>query len=447
MDYGEKVGMQILLNYKEEIGMIQKVELEMERRLETKRLDYVSIIGSIIKQARIMRGLTQEALARGLCSNTYISKLENWQIIPHSEMLYIIAERVDIPASSFEVPQNMLDYLMKCLEYYMVGDCAGYRDLLETMGMYDFGVGMDVMRFGYALIQDDAEQAKKYFDNGFSYFKNMDDFGFSLFMMFAIEYLHKIRNYTFASDLLDKVDRFDRFFMSCHEMYHFQRYVNYGKLHQFSLAKLHFDAALALFRLKNNGVRIRLLEYYQAVFRLAESGEVSIKAGPADHPMITKMDREEEVILRAHLKDRVTSEEFSCIGDESVLAGEKRYLMLTLNLPSNFPREERIAELAAFQSKHPDQPNYLRFLEAEANNDLALQKDLISETFYPFAKRIQSVLLLRYWLTRLSGICFEIKRYKESAYYYTLIADEIRSLTTKHKTDPYGPAMFKPTLK
>jgi transcriptional regulator with XRE-family HTH domain len=427
--------------------MIQKVEHEMERRLESKRLDYVSIIGSIIKQARIMRGMTQEALAKGLCSNTYISKLENWQIIPHTEMLYIIAERVDIPYSSFEIPNNMLDYLMRCLEYYMVGDREGYRELLEAMGTYDFGVGMDVMRFGFALIQDDAEQAKKYYDNGFSYFKNMDDFGFSLFMMFAIEYLHKIRNYTFASDLLDQVDRFDRFFMSCHEMYHFQRYVNYGKLHQFTLARLHFDAALALFRLKNNVARISLLEYYQAVFRLAESGEYTIKASPFNHPMITKMDREEELILRAHLKAEIKISEFVCIDDESVFAGEKRYLMLEIVHPEAPPREERLAELARFQKGHPNHPNYLQLMKAEENNDFATQKDLISEAFYPYAKRIQSVLLVRYWLTRLAGICYEIKRYKESAYYYTLIAEEIRSLTSKHKTDPYGPALFKPTLK
>ena len=183
------------------------------------------------------------------------------------------------------------------------------------------------------------------------------------------------------------------------------------------------------------------------MFRLAQTGEFQANAFAAQHPMMTQSDKEDLVILRAHLKAKMQFEDFACIDDASVFAGEKRYLMMELIYPEAPPKAERMAELAAFQSKHPNQPNYFELIKAETAGDFVTQKELISDAFFPFAKRIQSVLLIRYWLNRLANVCYEIKRYKEAAYYYTLVNEEIRLLTSKHKTDPYGPASFKPTLK
>ncbi|KDN58288.1 tetratricopeptide repeat protein [Exiguobacterium sp. AB2] len=52
--------------------------------------------GNLIKVERMRRGIKQSVLARGICSVSYLSKIENNQTSPSEEVLELIFERLDI---------------------------------------------------------------------------------------------------------------------------------------------------------------------------------------------------------------------------------------------------------------------------------------------------------------------------------------------------------------
>jgi len=55
-------------------------------------------VGAIIKDLRKQQGLTQEQLARQICSRSYISRMEKGEVVPSAEILQSLAERLRVPA-------------------------------------------------------------------------------------------------------------------------------------------------------------------------------------------------------------------------------------------------------------------------------------------------------------------------------------------------------------
>lgn len=54
------------------------------------------LLGGIVKEARNKKGLSQAALAKGICEQSYISRLENQNIPPRNLALIAILQRLDL---------------------------------------------------------------------------------------------------------------------------------------------------------------------------------------------------------------------------------------------------------------------------------------------------------------------------------------------------------------
>nr|WP_318540278.1 helix-turn-helix transcriptional regulator [Terribacillus saccharophilus] len=78
--------------------------------------------GSLIRFYRKKKGLTQENLCDGICSITYLSKIENNKIEPHDEIVNHLLKRLDIsteeyiPKFSFEDVENSIDFIYLLIE-------------------------------------------------------------------------------------------------------------------------------------------------------------------------------------------------------------------------------------------------------------------------------------------------------------------------------------------
>ncbi|MBO8156561.1 MAG: helix-turn-helix transcriptional regulator [Bacillaceae bacterium] len=64
-------------------------------------------LGSRIKFYRSQKGFTQEELAEGICSVSYISKLENNKVTVHDEILTLICERLNINRNQIQVENEL----------------------------------------------------------------------------------------------------------------------------------------------------------------------------------------------------------------------------------------------------------------------------------------------------------------------------------------------------
>lgn len=56
----------------------------------------MSSIGHIIKSERIDQSMKQTTLAKGICSTSYLSKIENSLTVPSEEVVNLLLKKLDI---------------------------------------------------------------------------------------------------------------------------------------------------------------------------------------------------------------------------------------------------------------------------------------------------------------------------------------------------------------
>ena len=76
---------------------IQSLKHRIHKRVNMRRFkqDY-SDIGSLIKRKRKELNVTQDEISKGICSISYLSKIENNQIVPSDFYVREIMDKLDI---------------------------------------------------------------------------------------------------------------------------------------------------------------------------------------------------------------------------------------------------------------------------------------------------------------------------------------------------------------
>jgi len=64
-------------------------------------------IGLLIKMARIQQNMKQVSLAKGICSTSYLSKIENNQTIPSEDVLQLLLERLKLDYEDLSTEQEL----------------------------------------------------------------------------------------------------------------------------------------------------------------------------------------------------------------------------------------------------------------------------------------------------------------------------------------------------
>ena len=64
-------------------------------------------IGLLIKMSRIQQNMKQVSLAKGICSTSYLSKIENNQTIPSEDVLQLLLERLELDYEDLSTEQEL----------------------------------------------------------------------------------------------------------------------------------------------------------------------------------------------------------------------------------------------------------------------------------------------------------------------------------------------------
>lgn len=403
--------------------MQNRIDKELDRRRDARRQNYFYVVGAIIRQARLALGMTQAILARGICSNTYISKIENSQIELNWETVFRIAEKAHVYPYIMEIPRRMLDNLSECLDYFLDFDQASYKAFLDKLSGYDFGVALDIMKFGYSLLVGDLKEAKKTYEYGHHFFRNMDDFGFSLFLLFSSEYLIQIRDFKAARDMLDRVEKNERFFLLCPELYHELRYVTYERLGDAVRAKRHFDAAKALYVVKQNDRRIHRLAFWQEGFETLSSGSSKTRHTSASEVHMPQAQYDEWMVELASAGDTQAASVVAGWDDSHPLMSEA--LVLQALLESGGLESPAAIRLKTIRDANPGALDFYGLLEAKEQGDKALEREKVVALMIARAHRLQSVPELKRWYRRAAELSFRMKRYKDSARYLATLSRQL----------------------
>ena len=95
-------------------------------------------ISNLIKTYRKKKGITQSELARGICTQAIISKIENSETTPSMEIFFLLCERLEIPTNEI-LKVLEFDLATEKKEYFIIEDskaqsvmCSAVLDVLET---------------------------------------------------------------------------------------------------------------------------------------------------------------------------------------------------------------------------------------------------------------------------------------------------------------------------
>ena len=250
--------------------MQTKLLTEITRRKEKIAQNYLKGVGQVLKKKRIELKMTQELAAIGICSNTYLSKIENNQITVNQEHLYLLMERMNIPTDKISFPSEMLKSLEKAVTLFFYRDIDGYTELYNNIVQFDFAILLQIVKLGYYLLINDLEKAKIVHNEIFRYITILEDYGFSVFLVFSSYYNIAIKDYKNAKFTIDNIAKNLYSEEHLYGLYNHAKFLAYGNLH---LNITSMDAgfiAMQIFNKYANTNRINEFYIWKEIFSVYE---------------------------------------------------------------------------------------------------------------------------------------------------------------------------------
>lgn len=139
--------------------------------------NYDDEFGSIVKHHRKKMKMTLEEGAKGICSVSYLSKVENNLIKPSEKYIALLSERFQIKLTSndsFE-QENILDNIIESMLFNLPIDAFKYDEDYKSKLNY----------FGYLVYHKMYQEAKNILEDLILYIKNFNDLELQAFLYFV----------------------------------------------------------------------------------------------------------------------------------------------------------------------------------------------------------------------------------------------------------------------
>src|SRR5690554_5698997 len=115
-----------------------------------------STLAATLKRERLKLKLTLAELARGECSISYCSKLENNQIQPDNNIARRLFEKVDLDYDDF-ANANKIDYLSTCIKSYLYLKKDRVNKIYRKANFDIYYANNTLIKIFYHLINEEYE--------------------------------------------------------------------------------------------------------------------------------------------------------------------------------------------------------------------------------------------------------------------------------------------------
>ena len=398
--------------------MQTKLLNEITRRKEKIAQNYLKGIGQILKKRRMELKLTQELVSIGICSNTYLSKIENNQIDVNQEHLYLLMERMHIPTDKISFPNEMLEHLEKSVTLFFHRDIEGYQRLYESIKSYDFAILLQIVKLGYYLLTEEIDKATLVHNEIFRYISILEEFGFSVFLVFSSYYNLAIKDYKNSRFILDKIANNLYSDDQLYALYNYAKFLTYGNLHLNTTAMDSGYLAFQVFNRYSNINRINEFFIWKEIFSVYEGNYnlsnftsnrfFNINPSLKNYYLIIMASRAKEPLV--YLEDLEIDSDYYLLG----LFIKGRYLL------HNSKSEELLEVITKLQELHyfkQSKIEYGRLLKALRDNNELLIKEILINYCLDYAVEKQNLYFIEIITESISKILANKNRYKDSLIY------------------------------
>ncbi|MFA7075339.1 MAG: helix-turn-helix transcriptional regulator [Candidatus Izemoplasmatales bacterium] len=243
---------------------------ELARRRSACCQFYYASIGQTLKKKRLELKMTQETLAIGICSNTYLSKIENNQIVVNREHLYLIMERMGMDMETIRFPEEIIEYLEKSIELFFYKDIEAYKELFEEVSKYQFSILLQIIKLGYYTLIEDYENGKLVYSEIFKYLQSLEEFGFTVFLVYASIFNVTFNDYKNARFILERIGNRIYNDEMLYGLVNYSRYLVYGNLNLQVTSTESGNIALNIFNKHSNIKRVNEYFLWRDIFTAYE---------------------------------------------------------------------------------------------------------------------------------------------------------------------------------
>ncbi|GEM_PF-724823 len=177
------------------------------RARRTKKIYESRPLGSAIKFKRVSMKMTLEEGSEGICSVSYLSKLENNLIEPSNQFINSLMKRFGLEDMYEETNVNYEKDLRTISNHFITGTFPSEEYLQPYLIKGDYQSLL--IQMGYHTLKNNNDEAMKSFYDLKMYIPHLNDEEFALFMIFINIQLFQENRHSEAFDLLLLAPNFD----------------------------------------------------------------------------------------------------------------------------------------------------------------------------------------------------------------------------------------------
>jgi transcriptional regulator with XRE-family HTH domain len=398
--------------------MQTKLLNEITRRKEKIAQNYLKGVGQILKKKRIELKMTQEAVAIGICSNTYLSKIENNQIDVNQEHLYLLMERMHIPTDKISFPNEMLEHLETAVDLFFYRDIEGYEQLFNEIKPYDFAILLQIVKLGYYLLIDDLQKATLVHNEIFRYISILEDYGFSVFLVFSSYYNLAVKDFKNSRFILDNVANNLYSIDKLYALFNYAKFLTYGNLHLNTIAMESGFTAQQIFNRYSNISRINEFFIWKDIFTVYEGNyDLGVLIPNKIINLNPDLKNYYLVIMASRSKNpKVFLDHLESEADHYLLGLfiKGRYFLRNSKIDQ---LEEVLDKLQKLHYLKQSKIDFARLLKALKDNNELLIKELLINYCLDFAFDNQNLFFVEIITESISKLLSKKNRYKDALIY------------------------------
>ncbi|MBU0997123.1 MAG: helix-turn-helix domain-containing protein [Firmicutes bacterium] len=399
--------------------MEKRFENELKRRRKEIIKFYYMEIGSLIRKKRLELRMTQEEVAKGIFSHTYLSKIEHNAISINKDALFLVMERINMSSEEYSLPEDMLELLENSLDCFFRGDREGYQRLFNDSLDFQYGILIDISRFGYYVMTGDTKNAKASNDELYRYLSVVEDFGFTIYALFASFYNIMIRDFITAKRMYESCKDYHSMSEEVFGLFEFAKFIIYGNLEQYNKSRDGYDNAKNIFISRGILPRIKEMSLYLNLFRMYEESEnqFSIHNDIFQYAPISLIHN---YIITKSVAEPIHLEELNMILPQTEYYPESLLIkaMHYIKLEDRAMYDSTVSLLKEHYLLNPgEEINYIELLDLKEKNDLLGYKEFLIQYILPYVSKQQNFFFQRIVNREIIEILAEHKRYKDGLMY------------------------------
>lgn len=406
--------------------------VQKRRNYHNEKNDYKDI-GNFIKKARKKLGVTQEELCEGVCSISYLSKIENNQIIPNDYYVKEIMEKLDIDEIVYTNSLKEKTYLKRVLNATFYMNKKELQDIYDEINEIEHNTLINLCKLGYHIYFE-KDEALDYIMMLEHLLNNMSDLEVGMFLYFSATYFSNQSKFKIALDitsLTSEIRIHDKLLQGL--IYELSYYIKQRLLIKNSSNEDYLQA-LTIFNKTHNTVKIMYLSLRKIEFMIKENPK-------AASMMLSSIQVH---ILNHQLQDyyyylnALTAKELGCfkesimfmheIDEHSEYYFKKMVLLLEVCVQEDDSMLEEIKTiLDGYTPSKKDMSDkvFYHFLKLKQDID---RKEYLRDIAIPFSIKSENYHQLQFYINDIIKICQDNSRYKEALTYYNKYQKELSKI-------------------